>query len=250
MVDAIELASFDAVMIEEVGPNYGDIISTDKHDGGNWTSGKVGIGQFYGSPWGLSAPVCAKEYPGVAAKDITKDMALRVFDQNYYKPIGAAWFQGGLPLCTVDDAYNAGIYNAIKLINQCGITSKSEPVQAIKDFSAARLSMYHHFSNWARYGAAWGGRIGRIEGKSLRLCANTPPAVIKAHSDKIQADAKNHVAKATTAAGATVGTHFTPISGVFLYILIAILILAFIAFAINAIANNARAKGLLEAINA
>ena len=217
MTDAIELASFTAVMIEEAGPKFGDVISTDRNDPGNWTSGKVGVGQFYGSPWGLSAPVCAKRFPGIAAKDITQDMALSVFDSDYYAPV-ARYYRGGLPLAVVDDAYNAGVGSSRKLLNQCSINSNSEPIQAIKDFSSARLSMYHHFKNWPRYKLNWGARIGRIEGKSLKLCQGVTNSDIVQHKNDIQDQVKQHTTKAGTAAAGGALVTYTPINGPFLYI--------------------------------
>ena len=74
MTDAFPIA------VEWLGPIEG-VYSTDRADPGNWTGGAVGVGEFKGTKYGISA----KQYPEEDIPNLTKERAHQLYRRDYWE---------------------------------------------------------------------------------------------------------------------------------------------------------------------
>jgi len=56
-------------------------LSMDKDDSGNWTSGKIGVGQLKGTKYGISA----SSYPDLDIQALTEDEAIEIYRKGYWR---------------------------------------------------------------------------------------------------------------------------------------------------------------------
>tara|TARA_R110000744_G_scaffold11247_3_gene34288 strand:+ start:1238 stop:1861 length:624 start_codon:yes stop_codon:yes gene_type:complete len=92
-------------------------------DNGNWTGGKIGVGNLVGTNKGISAPVYAQwigRTPTVAdMKAITGSTANLIFKKWYWDKVGADRIADqSVAEIIVDHAVNAGTYAAGKLVQK------------------------------------------------------------------------------------------------------------------------------------
>lgn len=55
----------------------------DSKDAGNWTGGKVGVGELVGTKYGITP----QDMPGVDIKNITEQDAINYYNEHYVKPL-------------------------------------------------------------------------------------------------------------------------------------------------------------------
>lgn len=89
-------------------------------DNGNWTGGKVGVGDLVGTNWGISAPVLAaylKRTPTVAdMKNLKEEVAREIFRKNYWNQMkGDQINSQDIANGIYDMGINSGIETAIIL---------------------------------------------------------------------------------------------------------------------------------------
>lgn len=94
--------------------------STDRKDGGNWTSGKVGVGKFKGTKYGISAAA----YPKLDIYNLAESDALAIYQRDYWNVIRADNLPGNLRYSVFDMAVNAGPTAAIRVLQRAaGVTA-------------------------------------------------------------------------------------------------------------------------------
>lgn len=160
------MASFLDTMKWEGGSD----LSLNKSDPGNWTGGKVGVGELKGSKWG----VAASSYPQLDIKNLTSDQAIDIFIKNYWTPMGGDMLPDGLDHCVTDDAYNSGTTRAQGRLNlmNANVTTNSV-VAKIHLYSRYRLSFLEALRTWKIFGKGWLNRVVGVEAESVKMSTST-----------------------------------------------------------------------------
>lgn len=139
-------------------------LSLDPNDRGNWTGGRVGVGELRGTKYGVSAAA----HPDLDIPALTVDQAQQLFESEYWNTCRCDEMPYPLALCVVDDAYNHGPDLAIRTLQHTlgvPVDGKMGPQTLGKAqgagpplvlaFQAARALEYAQDPNVARYGADW-----------------------------------------------------------------------------------------------
>jgi hypothetical protein len=124
--------------------------SADKNDPGNYTGGKVGVGEFKGTKFGISAG----SYPTVDIVNLTKEQAIAIYERDYWQRSGADKLPWPLNLVVFDSAVNAGVGKAQQWLQQSGSNAYR--------YLALRLEFYTKIDGWRLYGAAWSRRVADL----------------------------------------------------------------------------------------
>lgn len=153
--------------------------SLDPHDPGNWTGGKVGVGELKGTKYGVSAA----SYPNLDIRNLTLDAAKQLAKVDFWD----TWHGDSLPapvaLCVFDFAYNAGVEEAIKVLQRsvhagadgiCGpetiaTVNCRDPAQTVADFTVERIHAYTLMRNFPVYGKQWIARANLTADKAKSL---------------------------------------------------------------------------------
>lgn len=154
---------FDRLLAHE--GNFTD----DRRDRGNWTSGKIGVGELRGTKYGISAMA----YPGEDIKNLTVAQAKALYRRDYWGPAGCDAVPDGVKFDLFDMAVNSGVRTAIKTLQRAigemddGVLGPKS-LQAIQSmpaarlvarFNGARLMFMTDISTWPAYGRGWARRI-------------------------------------------------------------------------------------------
>lgn len=124
--------------------------STDKNDPGNWTGGQVGVGEFKGTKYGISAG----SYPQLDIANLTREQAADIYRTAYWQASGADAQPWPLSLAVFDAAVNCGVGKARQWLQQSG--------NDFATFNALRLEFYAKISGWTLYGNAWTRRVADL----------------------------------------------------------------------------------------
>lgn len=140
-----------------------------RNDRGNWTSGRVGVGELKGTKFGISAMT----YPHLDIKNLTVDDARVIYERDFWLRAGADQYDGAIGYQVFDAAVNHGIGNAIRILQRAvrvaddgdvgPITLKAVQSMTATDvlmrFNAARIRFYTKLSTWADFGKGWMNRV-------------------------------------------------------------------------------------------
>lgn len=140
-------------------------LSLDPLDRGNWTGGRVGVGELRGTKYGISAAA----HPSVNIAALTLTEAQAFFEAEYWTPIQGDKLPYALALCVADDAYNHGVDLAVRTLQHTlgvavdgkmgpqtvAATRTQETARLVLEFQAARALEYAHDPQVARYGHTW-----------------------------------------------------------------------------------------------
>lgn len=162
-MDNIFYKVMDRVLLSE--GNYSD----DKDDPGNWTGGKVGVGELKGTKFGIAA----NTYPNIDIKNLTRDAAVAIYKTDFFEKICGAELNEDLVYLVMDFAVNSGVETAIRYLQRAaGVADDGHlgPVSlaAIKDMPIAviqlmylslRLNYMTKLKNWPHAGKGWARRI-------------------------------------------------------------------------------------------
>lgn len=116
--------------------------SADSKDRGNWTGGKVNVGELKGTKYGISAAA----YPNLDIKNLTLEQAKVIYLKDYWNAIPAA----NLPLSTAyqlfDASVNHGVNSAIRMLQ------RSLSVKDDGDFGKASYTAWLNHSSELQLG--------------------------------------------------------------------------------------------------
>lgn len=146
--------------------------SKDPQDSGNWTGGKVGVGELRGTKYGISAAA----YPKLNVANLTLDQAQAIYQQDYWKPVRGDDLGWPLSLAMFDAAVQHDPRDAARLLQRAvGVVADGDigpvtlaRVRALGAVEAAallmrqRVSYYRSLPTWARYGDGWVNRLFRV----------------------------------------------------------------------------------------
>lgn len=143
--------------------------SIDRDDPGNWTGGKVGVGQLKGTKFGIAA----NTYPKLDIKNLTLADAKEIYRNDWWNKLGADQLHPAIVFQLWDFAINAGKSRAIKELQQA-VGAVSDGVIGAKTIAAVkakdvndvllaltseRLKFYTSLPTWAKYGKGWTNRV-------------------------------------------------------------------------------------------
>lgn len=189
----------------------------DRRDPGNWTSGKIGVGELRGTNMGIAAHA----HPREDIRGMTRERAGEIYRAKYWRPVQGDELPPGVDLVTFDAAVNSGPGRGIRWLQQALGVRVTERMDAatlvvvvqlidgagvIQRACAARMGFLGGLDIWKTYGRGWSKRVARAEavGTRMWLASREQPAAGRMAETAERAD---KTAKAqNTAAGATAGS--------------------------------------------
>lgn len=164
--------------------------SIDPRDAGNYTGGKVGIGDLIGTNWGISAPTLVSELkrlggaPPTAStmKNLQYASAIAIYKRNYWDTIkGNEIKNQTLANIIYDESVNSGVGAAKRTVkDSLGISSYD--VNAINNANQAKLANNILSKRKAAYekegGYALDSWLDRLDKLKIGIQQNTGKTVI------------------------------------------------------------------------
>jgi lysozyme family protein len=150
--------------------NHEGGFTDNPRDRGNWTSGKVGVGQLKGTKYGVSAMT----YPHLDIASLTLEDAKRLYRRDFWGPAACDLVPSGMRFDLFDTAVNSGPGMALRLLQRaCGVDadgvlgpetalaiSHMNPDRLLARFNGWRLDFLNdNPQQWADFGRGWAQRI-------------------------------------------------------------------------------------------
>lgn len=141
----------------------------DRNDRGNWTTGKIGVGQLKGTKYGISA----MSYPEEDILNLSLDRARFLYKRDFWDRVSGDNLHNAVVYQLFDAAINHGIGNAIRILQRAlGVADDGDmgpvtydAIQAmgvddiLHRFNAYRMKFYNKLSTFKRYGEGWTERV-------------------------------------------------------------------------------------------
>ena len=157
--------SFELVIGHEGG------FTKRRRDPGNWTGGRVGVGELKGTKYGISAA----SYPDLRIEALTLEEAKNIYYQDYWRETHCDDHPSGVDYACFDAAVNAGPGRAIRFLQSAvgtladgiwGPASRAALRRKLNDVPAIiRDQNAHRMWHWMRldhmddeYGLGWSRR--------------------------------------------------------------------------------------------
>lgn len=158
--------SFDRVVLHE------GKFQADPKDRGNWTSGKVGVGELKGTKCGISAMT----YPHLDIKNLTMDQIRAIYYEDWYMALGMDRFRPAMQYQLFDAAVQHGFPRAARILQRAvgtrpdgaigpktlEATRKVELNDLLMRFISKRIDFYTRISTFNEYGRGWMRRISHV----------------------------------------------------------------------------------------
>lgn len=152
--------AFDRLIDHEGG--YSD----DTRDPGNWTSGRIGIGELKGTKFGIAA----HSYPHLDIKNLTLEKAKEIYKRDFWDNLGDA--HTAIKFQVFDASVNHGYPNAIRFLQRAvkvaddgdwGRVSREalermDHNDVLLRFVAYRLKFWAKLQIFDTYGRGWANR--------------------------------------------------------------------------------------------
>ena len=159
--------NFDKAFDRLIG--HEGVYSDDPKDPGNWTGGRVRVGELKGTKYGIAA----NTYGDLDIKGLTLDAAKAIYYRDWWLKAGADQLDAAIVYQLWDFAVNAGMSTAKRALQRAvGMADDGNigpltiaAVQAmpatdvLMRFAAQRLRFYTSLSNWPAYGKGWTNRV-------------------------------------------------------------------------------------------
>lgn len=167
MLTIQESAMFDTVF-ERVVMHEGGY-QCDPKDRGNWTSGKVGLGELKGTNRGIAAMT----YPHLDIERLTDEQIKAIYFEDWWLKLGMDRFRPAMQYQLFDAAVQHGWARAVRMVQHAVGTSADgiigpQTMKAIKAmeindlimrFIAYRIRFYTRISTFNDYGRGWMSRV-------------------------------------------------------------------------------------------
>lgn len=242
--------NFQACLVEVLRHEGG--FSIHPKDPGNWTGGKVGVGQLKGTNKGIAS----HSHPHLDIKNLTDDQIAAIYRKGYWDTVKADTLLPGVDLATFDASVMSGPGRARKwLMASLG----GDGPDTIKRLCAKRLGFVQALKTWNTFGRGWLRRITDVEAKSVAMfltAINDRTVTPALREEKAKADVTAKQQAGGAAATGTVGTAGAATTDVtsadtMVIIAAAVILLGLAAFlAWRFIVNRARATSYGETIDA
>lgn len=160
--------AFDRLIGHEGG------FSDDPKDPGNWTGGRVNVGELKGTKFGIAA----NTYGDLDIKNLTLEDAKAIYLRDWWLKAGADQLDPAIVYQMWDFSVNAGMESAKRALQRAvGVADDGSigplTIRAVRAmdkndvllrFNAQRLRYYTALSTWATYGKSWTNRVaGNLE---------------------------------------------------------------------------------------
>ena len=143
--------------------------TVDRRDPGNWTGGRVDVGQLKGTKFGIAA----NTYPTLDIKNLTRDQAIAIYRRDFWEAAKCDKLAPVVAFQLLDGAVNSGITQATRWLQRAvGVADDGRignvTLAAIKAtdgndiayrFNADRIDFMTRLKNWSVHGAGWMRRI-------------------------------------------------------------------------------------------
>ena len=138
-------------------------------DPGNWTGGRIGIGELKGTKYGIAA----NTYGDLDIENLTLDDARAIFYRDWWLKAGADHFDSAVVFQLWDFAINAGMQTSIRALQRAAHVADDGYVgpltisavqtmdsnDVLMRFCAQRLRFYTGLSIWKTFGRGWTNRV-------------------------------------------------------------------------------------------
>lgn len=170
--------------------------TADRRDPGNWTGGKVGVGELRGTKKGIAAA----SYPHLDIKNLTDAKIAEIYEANYWRKIRGDELPAGVDLSGMDYSVNSGVSRSAKELQRVvGVTvdgrigpatilatRSMDARTVIKGHCGRRMSFLRSMAIWNTFGKGWSTRVANVEAKALSWVSS---------KSRLEADAKKPVAR-------------------------------------------------------
>jgi hypothetical protein len=143
--------------------------SNDRNDPGNWTGGKVGIGQLLGTKYG----VAANSYPLENIEGLSLERAQQIYRRDYWDKIKADDLPKHIRFAIFDGAVNSGVGQAARWLQRAvgviddGVIGQGtlaavramDPYKLAAVFNGQRLKFMTELKVFDKFGKGWARRI-------------------------------------------------------------------------------------------
>lgn len=142
--------------------------SNNPNDKGNWTGGKIGVGELKGTKYGISAAA----YPNLDIQNITQQQAMDIAKHEYWDVMHCDEIPWPLSLFVFDCAYNQGVTAATSLLQDAlgvDVDGRFGPItlraaqnprsDTAAKFMAKRALKYIDTQGWNSFGFGWFKRL-------------------------------------------------------------------------------------------
>lgn len=230
--------------------------TADRRDPGNWTGGKVGVGELKGTKKGIAAA----SYPHLDIKNLSDAKIAEIYEANYWRKIRGDELPSGVDLSTMDYGVNSGPSRSAKDLQRVvGVTvdgrigpatilatKAADPRTVIKGHCARRMSFLRSLAIWNTFGKGWSRRVANVEAKALSWVSSKSQLEADAKAARDKAVAQGGGAAVGTGGG--VGVDQAPeLAGLPLWAIVAVVAAIVVPLVIRAVINAQRASALASA---
>ncbi len=134
-------------------------------DKGNWTGGRVNVGELKGTKYGISAA----SYPKLDIKNLTEADARKIFDRDYWSFCKCGQMPSPIAMMVADIAFNQGQPTAAYLLQEAvgtkqdgiigvvtiGATRNQNLKNTLSKLMAGRCQRYATAKDVALWGGGW-----------------------------------------------------------------------------------------------
>jgi lysozyme family protein len=227
--------------------------SVVRSDPGNWTGGKVGVGELKGTQKGIAAA----SYPHLDIKNLTDAKIAEIYEANYWRPIRGDELPSGVDLSGMDYSVNSGVSRSAKDLQRVlGVTvdgrvgpvtvlaaRSQDPRATIKGHCARRMSFLQSLAIWNTFKNGWSRRVANVEAKALSWVSSKAQLEADAKEAKDAAVKQGGGAVITTGGG--IGVDQAPdMAGLPVWAIVAVVAAIVVPLVIRAIVNAQRAAAL------
>lgn len=143
--------------------------SNRKDDPGNWTGGRVNVGELKGTKYGIAA----NTYSDLDIENLTLVTVKKIYYRDWWLKAGADHFDAAIVAQLWDFAVNAGMDTALRALQRAvgvaddgrvgPLTLKAVQSADLNDvlmrLNAQRLRHYTSLSTWPVFGRGWANRV-------------------------------------------------------------------------------------------
>lgn len=174
--------NFEAAFAHTVGIEGG--FTQNPKDRGNWTTGKIGVGELKGTKYGISAMA----YPHLDIANLGIIDARAIYMRDYWTPSHCDILPSGIDALVFDMAVNHGNFRALKILQEAlGVTTdgiigpvtlaaiqKADHAKLLEEITARRGVYYGNIPSFDTFGLGWMRRLVRMLILSIAMTTAKP----------------------------------------------------------------------------
>lgn len=184
-------------------------------DPGNWTGGKVGVGELKGTNFGIAA----NTYPNLDIRNLTKTEAIAIYRQSWWPKVAGDKMPKGVDQVAYDGAVNSGPSRGLRWVAEaCGVpnerrasviaaTASASPdkIAIIKRACARRMSFLRGLRTFVTFGTGWTRRVAGMEALGVKMALEAAGKPVNDNLKKEQKSATKDAVKEATKSSGTAG---------------------------------------------